>query len=518
MSHLTRAQAEIDATFGNNGRVFTTFSAAPTSDAAAAVTLQPDGKLVVAGQGNAGLEMARYTTTGALDATFGTGGKVIVPLAGSPSPTCMPRAYNPPGFGTAYSVCLQADGKVVVAGAVKGDSFVARFLANGTLDAGFGTNGVTYICGGTVSGYAVRVGQQPTGELIVMGHAVGINVGDYPLPAGNAFVYRLQANGSRDSGYSSGLGAYGRLTDGLVDNAGRALGVGFEDGFFTNPSTVTRRLVVLKVLANGTADPTFGTAGIAALNQFNNQPVMGRAIAQMPNGQILVLGETDVLNPSLFLARFNANGTLDASFGTNGTTDLGPAAFNAFPEMSLQADGKIVLVGTLNGDFVLRRLLPSGQPDTGYGLNGYVTINEDVDDQLKDVLIQPDGSAVAVGYAAGPAGQNSRFAVLRVLPTGRALASAVGFSGAAALRAVPNPSSGAQLQVEMNWPAAVHQPVSVELLSPMGQVVTQTTLSPVGAGERRQAKLAPDQVLAAGLYVLRARCATGVLTSKVLVQ
>ncbi|HEX8656043.1 MAG TPA: T9SS type A sorting domain-containing protein [Hymenobacter sp.] len=515
VSHL--AQAQLDPSFGNNGRVFTAFSAAPT-DKAVAVALQPDGKLIVAGQGREGLELARYTTTGTLDATFGTGGKAtfLVPFP-SVSPCYHFQASYIPTTVQTYGLCLQTDGKLVVVGsASQTASFVARFLPSGALDTNFGSSGVTYICGGTVSGYAVRVWQESSGGLVVAAHVVGAS-NQAPGPGRGGF-YHLLADGTLDSNGRNGyIRSYLRITDGLMDNAGRVVAVGWEDGYFINNNDFTRQLVLVR-LANGELDATFGTDGIATLNQLNNKSfVMGLAIAQMPNGQLLVLGTSQLP----FLARFNTNGTLDSSFGTGGTTDLGLTAFDNFPEMSLQADGKIIIVGTINGDFVVRRLLPSGQPDTAYGLNGSVTVNEDVDDKLQDVLVQPDGKIVAVGYAAASArieNRSSRFTVLRLLPTGRALATAAGFNVAATLRAVPNPTTGDQLHVEMDWPTAARESVAVELLSPMGQVVTQTTLGPVGAGELRRVNLAADRALAAGMYVLRARCSTGVVTSKVVLQ
>jgi len=73
--------------------------------------------------------------------------------------------------------------QVLVVGGVGGSSFITRFLANGSTDTAFGTSGVACICGGTVGGYAVRVGQQPTGDLLVMAHRDGVNMGSYPLPA-----------------------------------------------------------------------------------------------------------------------------------------------------------------------------------------------------------------------------------------------------------------------------------------------------------------------------------------------
>ncbi|UYZ65244.1 delta-60 repeat domain-containing protein [Hymenobacter weizhouensis] len=508
----------MDATFGTGGKVFTTFTAAPTTDAAAAVVLQPDGKLVVAGQGAAGLEIARYNPTGALDPTFGTDGKVtylVAPPTGSP---CF--ATNP---GTVpvitYAMTLQADGKLVVAGsAASKASFVARFLPTGALDTGFGTNGITYVCGGTVAGYPVRVGRQPTGELLVMAHRVGINSGNYPIGAGNPAVYRLQANGTLDNSYVGDLGrSYARFTDGFVDNAGRAIAVGFQDVAESGSSTITRQLIVARRLPTGAADPAFGTAGVAELRQLDNAPVAGRSVSELPGGQFLVLGETRGATASLFLARFTATGTLDATFGTNGTVNLGLLTANDFTEMSLLADAKILLVGSVNNDFALRRLLPTGQPDLTYGLNSYLTVNEDAVDRLTDVVEQPDGNTVAVGFAAATAtGQNSRFAVLRAARAPIGLATR-GRTTTGELRVTPNPVSGHSLRVEVGGLASAPGPVTVELLSSLGQVIARTTAAPAGIGRRHTATLTMP-TLPVGVYLLRARSAGSVAVTRVLMQ
>jgi uncharacterized delta-60 repeat protein len=520
LAHNAQAQTYLDPAFGSNGKVFTTFTTAPTTDVAAAGVLQADGKLVVVGQGAAGLEIARYTTTGRLDADFGTGGKVITTIAPPPAPLCLPHGSQT--NQTTYGACLQADGRLVVAGSVAGNSFISRFLINGDVDASFGTGGVAYICGGTVSGYAVRVGQQATGELLVMAHRVGVNVGSFPLPAGHPGVYRFWPNGSADNSYGGGnIGfspAYSRLTDGLVESTGTTLWVGFQDGYFINSNAVTRQLIVVRNLPGGTPDPAFGTAGVAVLSQLNGAPVAGRAVAKTALGQLLVLGETQDAAPALFLARYNANGTPDPAFGTAGIVDLGPIKANDFTKMALQADGRVLLAGAINGDFALRRLLASGQPDATYGTNSYLTINEDTDDRLRDLFVQPDGNAVAVGYTAGAAGQNSRFAVLRALPaTVSASALARGTMGAT-LRALPNPVSGETLHVEIDWARAVSSPVAVELLSPVGQVVAQAIATGTGSEHRHYTTALPATTLRAGIYLLRARANTDVLTRKVVVQ
>src|SRR5262249_15597588 len=105
------------------------------------LTVQPDGKIVVAGQTTpagslvAGLALARYTADGALDPTFGSGGKVITDFGASP-------------VERAFALALQPDGKVLVAGTTYGkngnsisDFVVMRFGSDGTPDPNFGSGG-----------------------------------------------------------------------------------------------------------------------------------------------------------------------------------------------------------------------------------------------------------------------------------------------------------------------------------------------------------------------------------------
>src|SRR5439155_996244 len=110
----------LDTSFGTGGRVLTDFGG---DDEAAALALQADGKIVVAGFSDAGgfalAALARYNPNGTLDASFGSGGQVLT------------------NFGGAQALALQADGRIVVAGGI----FLARYNQNGNLDPSFGSGG-----------------------------------------------------------------------------------------------------------------------------------------------------------------------------------------------------------------------------------------------------------------------------------------------------------------------------------------------------------------------------------------
>ncbi|MDQ3749544.1 MAG: delta-60 repeat domain-containing protein, partial [Acidobacteriota bacterium] len=154
----------LDATFGSGGKVVG--SSTTTSDGLNAVALQTDGKIVVAGTLNGKFAVFRFNTNGTPDTTFGTNGSVTTEFY--------------PGFGgSASAVVVQPDGRIVVGGLTNKtfvslfdttDFAVARFLSNGSLDASFGSGAgrlVTNIANDRVKDLAV----QPDGKIVITGDA-----------------------------------------------------------------------------------------------------------------------------------------------------------------------------------------------------------------------------------------------------------------------------------------------------------------------------------------------------------
>src|SRR5262249_26301013 len=128
----------LDSSFGTGGKVTTEFGTAAQGFSFAmgfSVAVQQDGKIVLAGQalldGVYNLALTRYNTNGALDSSFGTGGRVTSSFA----------TQRANANVSARSVKLQPDGKIVAAGFAGFDSALARYNSNGTLDASFGTGG-----------------------------------------------------------------------------------------------------------------------------------------------------------------------------------------------------------------------------------------------------------------------------------------------------------------------------------------------------------------------------------------
>ena len=162
---------------------------------------------------------------------------------------------------------------------------------------------------------------------------------------------------------------------------------------------------------NGSLDTSFGTGGKVA-SEVGGTISRGRAVALQPDGKIVVAGLTWVGVISNFwdwaLARYNADGSLDVTFGTGGvvTTDFFEG-FDDAEDVLVQPDGKIVVAGEaelIPGNFVSRdaalaRYNPDGSIDTTFGAGGVVTTELGSNDSFSSIAPQPDGKIVAGGSA-----------------------------------------------------------------------------------------------------------------------
>jgi uncharacterized delta-60 repeat protein len=173
----------------------------------------------------------------------------------------------------------------------------------------------------------------------------------------------------------------------------------------------------------GNLDLSFGGTGRVAVDFGAND--VGEAVAVQPDGKIVVAGTRDPsANTSDFLvARYNPDGSLDATFGTAGRTTLSLTGRDTCTAIALQADGKIVLAGiTGTGgvtDFAVARLNANGTPDLAFGgsSTGWRAIDFGQSDAAAAVVIQPDGSIVLAGTSTNDIDASS-FALARLTSAG----------------------------------------------------------------------------------------------------
>lgn len=384
------APGDLDPTFGVGGIVVTPIGSG--DDAALALVQQSDGKLVAAGYAltgtNADIAVVRYTANGALDPTFGTGGRVTTPVGSAND--------------VALAVALQSDGKLVVAGYTLGatttDIAVVRYNANGTLDGSFGTGGKVVTGIGASNDVAFAVTQQTDGKLVVAGYTVGTNL--------DVAVVRYNANGSLDTTFGTGgkvvtaVGTSNELANAIVQQPdGKLVAAGY-----TIVGSASDVLLV-RYQSNGALDSTFGSGGkvVTPIGTGND---IANALVQLPGGQLVIAGSATLDTMDVALARYNSDGSLDPDFGVGGkvVTAIGTGE-DAAKAVALQAGGKIVAAGYTVGattDVAVLQYLPDGTPDPTFGVGGQVVTPISTAADVANGLIQrSDGKLVVAGSAAG---------------------------------------------------------------------------------------------------------------------
>ena len=395
----------LDPTFGSAGRVSTPVGAGK----AEAVLIQSDGGIITAGRraANGGIDFAltRHDAEGRLDTGFGVGGIVTTDLGSATD--------------EGLDAALLGDDGFVVVGRTDGPGFnrnfgIARYHADGTLDTGFGEDGiVTTDFAGQVD-QANSVAVQPDGKIVVAGLAARTG----PLGADNDFaIARYLGDGTLDTSF----GEDGIVTTdlGTRTDIGRAVVIQPGDGGIVVAGTTEDDVALVRYAPDGDLDTSFGNGGVTITDLGHDD--FANAIALTADGQILVAGHTLGSGRLDFaLARYGANGVLDQSFGTDGVvkTDIGGG--DDFAEgLTVDGDDRIVVVGRATSatilDMAVARYHADGTLDTAFGDNGKLTADFHGKGEFgQDVAIQDDGKIVAAGYTAN--GFDTEFALMRINP------------------------------------------------------------------------------------------------------
>jgi uncharacterized delta-60 repeat protein len=350
------APGDLDRSFGQNGVTELPFDPAKrvyANDVAAA----PDGGLYVLRTFYEGGEtrLERLRPDGSLDPSFGSNGSVAVPGSGR--------------FAGGSSPAVTADGKAIVAG----PDFLTRLHPDGSLDGSFGRGGFLMlgnrqspadpIGGSDITGVAFAI--QADGRIVAAVDR-GREVGNPVLE-----LSRYLPDGAPDPSFGGGAPI---RTDVEKGQAGIAL---LDDGGLAvagNPCCFqSGQARVLSLLADGSPDGAFGDAGLSPINNVSEPVRVTAAIAQ-PDGKIIVAAAHENGPHGAFLLRFLANGKRDPSFGRRGlvslSSDLPPA------QILLDRHGRLTLVEALrtepavvggSGLVTLVRLTPSGSVDRTFG-------------------------------------------------------------------------------------------------------------------------------------------------------
>jgi uncharacterized delta-60 repeat protein len=178
--------------------------------------------------------------------------------------------------------------------------------------------------------------------------------------------------------------------------------------------------------AAGDLDTSFGTDGLVIIDLGGNE--LAQSVAVQRDGRIVVgVNSLDFIGGDFRLIRYNANGTLDNSFGFGGFTETDFLGFGGIvTSVRIDAQERILAAGYIQTssqlnqdiDFALARFTPNGSLDTTFGSQGKVLRNHSTFDSLAEIAIQADGKIVVAG-ASRPYEGGVDFALFRLTSTGR---------------------------------------------------------------------------------------------------
>jgi uncharacterized delta-60 repeat protein len=363
---LSTAPAEIDGRidtgYGDDGRTLVGYleSETPTLRGYALSSSGRTWMLSDDQQDFGTLYIARLLADGSLDTTFG------------PAMDGRRRVALPPGLIANTQALrltgstIQADGKPVLWGglySVNGQigaypGLVCRLAVAGNFDASFGTGGCRTVRGFFDSGESCLISDvaiTSQDQLLVIGNCQADNLAERP------FIARLTSTGALDLNY----GGVGVVTPpppaGMTQQRFRALVLDADDQAIVATEfdrvlagVQTSALGMRKFDGGGTPEPGFGNAGTLELNFGSawQQDLHSRDLQQRPDGRLLLLGEglgDAPLRPVALLAQVQANGSLDASFGTAGlrVDDLDDQMQpgDTLAGLEIEESGRAVVVG-----------------------------------------------------------------------------------------------------------------------------------------------------------------------------
>ena len=344
---------------------------------------------------------------GDLDPTFGVGGKQFVTVFNSQ-----------PVFGNhnfAEDIVVQPDGKILVAGAAwiipNGNDFVIlRFNTDGTLDSSFAEGGIFRYTFGPVDDHLYGIALQPDGKIVAAGKGQLGNTTD------TAFVViRLNPNGTFDQTFGSNgvvttnfFSSLDQATEVAIQPDGRIIASGWVTQGGVN-NGLTYDFAVVRYMPNGSLDPSYGNGGIV-FTDFLGRGDLAQASVLQPDGKLVVTGfVTAQATPAHYdfgVARYNTDGSLDATFGAGGkvVTPIRNDLDELARGIALAPDGKIVVAGELynpsdgtnqgHRDVVVVRYDANGNLDPTFDGDGKFIYDSNQGDRSEgsdDVVVQPDG-------------------------------------------------------------------------------------------------------------------------------
>ncbi len=474
---------ELDLSFNGDGKF--SYLNKNAQERVRDVVRQNDGKLILAGNSHQNGQyqgmLIRLDESGNPDLKFGDQGLVLAEGLGS---------------SIEGGVALDGDARILICGTTNIDDVdnvaVRRFLEDGRPDLSFGDSGIAHfptpMNGTSFNFIAVQAG----GKILVGGNIY--NGGS------KAALVRFNANGTPDYNFGDSALALFDYPNGapeinryLMKPDGGIIGIG--QVWYNSHSYI----LFLQCTAAGEPDVSFGSNG--QLRVIMNEPASGAGLTRLSDGRILGVGyvEKNGLN-NFAMVRLLADGTLDQTFGVNGIASAPILNGDATAKsVHILGDGKILVAGDADGiwnrDLAVARFNSDGSLDNSFSYDGFVTKNMGSGyDYVTDAVLQPNGRLVVAGYSynsyPGSSVSSYDFSAARFLG-GPGTIGMAELASMPPLEVYPNPADD-HLEIGLS-----EFPLSLTLYDQQGKEVKRLHRDPWSGGTMETA------ALAAGSYLLK---------------
>lgn len=472
-----------DLQFGNAGMV--TSPEVNATNILYNVAVQGDGKIVAVGTtyiNDGSMDnhvcLIRYKPDGTLDQSFGINGHVKT-FVGDKDIACA-LAIQPDGkivVAGNETVFIQMWPNVELAQR----PFLIRYHNSGILDSSFGTNGIHHLSllnhfsGKYVNSVLIR----PDGKIITAGSALS---GQYQ----EVFVICLNSDGSYDNSFGTDGKAMAFIQydedatfyDMVLQPDGKLIVVG-SSGLAQLNSPPDTRIALMRFKIDGSLDMAFGTGGkvTTQVSDSANPFDVGNKVVLQNDGKIVVAGASE---KHLALLRYLTDGSPDMGFGNGGIVvndNLPPAS-----GLYLNAEGKLLTSGAIahqepyRTDILLARHSNTGVLDISFGAAGSLLIDKSDNDQAYALCGQSDQKVIVAGNTIDPVSGNTCFTLLRF--AGENGETAIGETPALSylVQVYPNP---AQDILKVSFGKMPGEAVTLRLLNVTGQVIQERSISSV---------------------------------------
>jgi uncharacterized delta-60 repeat protein len=414
------SDGSIDNSFDTDGKVLTPFlsTSGSTSAYLNSLAIQEDGKIIAAGEsylGNSGYSfaLARYNSDGTLDNLFDEDGKVQTSFFYNGS--------NSSAVGR--SLAVQGDGKIIVSGnafdGTHNTTAVARYNTDGALDVSFDADGKMQVSlGDNINSVPYTLLLQSDNKLLVAGYSYNNTINSQDLAA-----VRFNSNGSVDATFDADGIVMDNIESGSTSFAATAIQ---SDGKIiaggqTRINNASYSFALARYTPDGSLDVAFGNEGtvqtsFGSTDSYNQSYIYSLLIQD--DGKIIAAGGKYSNGSVLAVARYNSNGSLDATFDGDGKVET-PYLYDGINSeasalaIAVQNDGKVVIagrarIGSISYGGLIVRYNVNGSLDATFGTGGKVIVNLSNDGsnqfEINSLTVLTDGKIVAGGYSSFSSG------------------------------------------------------------------------------------------------------------------